>query len=142
MAIEFSKTFGAGAPTSGAAANTSGAGSRSDAPKAKIWLNVGYVAEGAGENGEDRFVSLPVGIPLDTQDRVQTNTRNADYNDFQAARNDLLDQLLAVATGLEPGEDAVLNLQIQMRRVSEERQSTTVTEGNKFARPASLSLVA
>jgi hypothetical protein len=135
MAVDFSKTFGA---QSQGTSNDKSTGSRSDQPKAKLWLNIGYMAEGAGENGEDRFVSLPVGIPVDTQEKVATNSRNQNYADFMAARNDLLDQIMGVAETLAPGEDRILNLQIQLRRVAEERQNIGVVEGNAFAKKLEL----
>lgn len=141
--IDFSKTFGAGSNSDAAD------GKGSTQPKAKLWLNVGYVvqipstAEGAKAGDmEDRFVSLPVGIPVDTMEKLPTNSRNADYANFQAARNDLLDQIMAAAQGLDAGGDAILNLQIQLRRVNEERPAVGMTENNQFARPADLKLVA
>lgn len=138
MGIDFKKTFGAdSAPITGSTSTTKG----SDAPKAKFWLNVGYVAVGAAEDGSDRFVSLPVGIPLDTQEKVATSSRNESYAEFQAARNDLLDQIMEVAQGLKPGEDTIINLQLQLRRTQEEKAPVAMTEGNRFARPAGVSLV-
>lgn len=132
MGIEFGKTFGAGSN------ETSTSNSRSDQPKAQVWLNIGFIAQGAGPNGDDRFVSLPVGIPLDTQEPVNATSRNADYGQLQAARNDLLAELLKVAGDLEPGQDCIVDLQIQMRRVSEDRPQATVSEGSPYARKGSL----
>lgn len=133
MGIDFTRTFGADSAKAAPAA-----GARNDQPKAQWWLNIGYLAAGAGENGEDRFVALPLGIPLDTQEKVPTNSRNTNYADFQAARNDLLDQIMGAAENLEPGEDRILNLQIQLRRVAEERPNVGVNEGNAFARKLDL----
>ena len=133
MGIDFNRTFGAG--NNGAAAST--ATTNGDKPKAKFWLNIGYVAAGAGDDGEDRFVSLPVGIPLDTMEHVATNSRSDSYREFQSARNDLLDQITAVAAGLAPGQDTELNLTIQLRRVSEE-QAPVDSSANRFARELNL----
>lgn len=126
MAIDFARTFGA-APAAASAP------SAADRAKAQVWLNIGYTARGAGENGADRFVSLPVGIPLDTQEPVKLQGRNEDYLAFTSARNDLLDQIMAAANKLQPGEEKVLNLEIQMRRVGEEQVATAPSE-NKFSR--------
>ncbi len=139
MAIDFNKTFGAGSNLGGAVSND-----RRDQPKAKIWLNIGYVAENVPVSGsttgevEDRFVSLPMGIPLDTMEKLPTNSRNLAYAQFQAARNDLHEQIMQAAQSLEPGEDAIIGtsggLCIQVRRVQEERGSPAVDDSNPFAK--------
>jgi hypothetical protein len=125
-AKDFATTFGANKNKSSAAANQ-------DRPKSEFWLNIGYVAEGAGKDGDDAFVSLPVGIPLDTQEKLKTNSGNAEFAQLQAARNDLLDQLLEFAKTLKPGQDEIFDIQVQIRRV---REDTPVSVGgdNKFAR--------
>ena len=132
--IDFSKTFGAGT------GNNTG-GNQKEQVKAQVWLNIGYVAEGAGNDGEDRFVSLPVGIPLDTQEPLPTNARNVDYAKFNAARNDLLAQALAAGEKLAPGEEQFLNLRIQIRRVEDKRADVGMTEDNQFAMPKDMQLV-
>lgn len=93
-----------------------GAAANNDRPKAQFWLNVGYHA---GEGDQRKFVSLPTGIPLDTQERLATNSQNADYAQFQGARNELLDFLTDAASKLAPGEEELVNLSIQIRRVNE-----------------------
>lgn len=113
----FSTTFGNRKNTSRQAANQT-----DDRPKAKFWLNIGMTAEHTVEGEDDaRFISLPTGIPLDTQDKLPTNSRNDVYRQFNAARNDLMDQLIAFAEQLQPGEECILPLQIQLRRVNEEQ---------------------
>lgn len=133
MGIDFNRTFGAGNNNSSAASTST----TTDKPKAKFWLNIGYVAAGAGDDGEDRFVSLPVGIPLDTMEHVATNSRSDSYREFQSARNDLLDQIMSVAAELAPGQDQELNLTIQLRRVAEE-QAPVEAGNNRFARELNL----
>jgi hypothetical protein len=130
--IDFNKTFG-----NQNNSQTSGSNARGDQPKAQFWLNIGYTAPGAGDEGEDRFVALPVGIPLDTQEHATTNSRNDSYREFVAAKNDLLDQVMEAAKGLNPGEDRILNLQIQLRRVAGE-QAPVEPGKNRFAVPLSL----
>jgi hypothetical protein len=126
MAIDFATTFGAPKAGNKAAANQ-------ERPKSQFWLNIGYVAEGAGKEGEDTFVSLPTGLALDTMEKLSTNSSNQEFAQLQAARNDLLDQLLAQAKDLKPGEDMIFNLQLQIRRVRED-QAVSTGEDNKFAR--------
>lgn len=115
-ALNFTKVFGA--PKAAPAA--SGTAS-DDRPKAQFWLNIGYQADGVIE-GEDapRFISLPVGIPLDTMETLPTNSRNQVYALQQAARNDLVAQLMEAASSLNSGESKIVNLQIELRRVNED----------------------
>jgi hypothetical protein len=140
MGIDFSRTFGAQNNSGKAAADAST--SRADQPKAKIWLNVGYVVTGVPVSGatdgsvEDRFVSLPVGIPLDTMEKLPTNSRNESFAQFQAARNSLYDQLMAAASTLKPGDDIVIGvdggLSIQLRHVADARENIVSTDANPF----------
>ena len=123
MAIEsFAKTFG----------KTSASNAASESkPKAQFWLNIGYVANEGTE--DEKFISLPTGIPLDTQEHLPTNSSNADFRALRCAQNDLLEQLVAFAEGLEPGEEGVIQLQVQLRRVKEEAAPIAADE-NKYAR--------
>jgi hypothetical protein len=134
MGIEFGKTFGNNAPTT-----VTGSSSKSDQPKAQLWLNIGYPVDIPVEGGgtEERFVSLPLGIPLDTQEHLPTNSRNEVFAQFQGARNDLLDQIMEAAKALKPGEDKLLNLSIQLRRVNEDA-APVAKENNMFARQLAL----
>lgn len=132
MAIEFNKTFGANKSSAPAAASTN------DRPKSRFWLNIGYDSGVANEDGKGtRFVALPAGIPLDGQEKLPTNSRNRDFAAFQAARNDLMDQLMAVAESLQPGEEKLLNLQVQLRRVNDDMAEPDAAS-NPFARQLDL----
>lgn len=108
--IDFDKIFG----------KLPQASERSERPKAQLWLNIGYSSGVKDEEGNDRFVSLPLGIPLDTQEHLPTTSRNIDYANFQAARNNLLDQIMEAGKALKPGESRLLNLEIQLRRINDE----------------------
>lgn len=128
MSIDFTpKTFG---KTNNAATPAA------DRPKAELWLNIGYPSDVQDDDGNNLFISLPQGIPLDTQDHLKTNSRNSDFAQFQAARNDLLDQLIAHAQNLKPGESSVINLQVQLRRVNEEAPPVD-PNNNAFAKKLS-----
>ena len=128
MSLNFEHTFGKPQATNS---------SKDDRPKAQFWLNIGYPVTVKTEAGEEqRFVSLPTGIPLDTQEALATNSRNAEFAAFQAARNNLHDQFMAVAAKLQPGEDKIIGLgdsglAIQIRRVNEESAPVS-TEQNPF----------
>lgn len=116
-----------------------------DKPKANFWLNIGYYVDVEVQNGDDvhteqRFISLPAGIPLDTQEMLPTNSSNDDFRAMQTARNQLLEDIMAAAEQLEPGQDEILNLTIQVRRIKGE-QAPIKPESNPFARSASNPLV-
>lgn len=109
----------------------SNAAAKTDKPKAQFWLNIGYVANEGSE--EEKFISLPTGIPLDTQEPLPTNSSNADFRAMRCAQNDLLEQLIEYAQNLEPGEEGIINLQVQLRRVKAEAADIPADE-NKYAR--------
>ena len=128
MSLNFEHTFGKPQATNS---------SKDDRPKAQFWLNIGYPVTVKTESGEEqRFVSLPTGIPLDTQEALPTNSRNAEFAAFQAARNNLHDQFMAVAAKLQPGEEKIIGLgdsglALQIRRVNTESAPVS-TEQNPF----------
>lgn len=136
--------FNRSAPQANTNASTSSAAgtSRADLPKANGWLNFGYTVEiGADAEGneETRFVSLPVGIPLDTMEPLTINSRNQEFAQFQAARNDLLDQLKIVLGTMAPGEERILcvdgttGLSVQLRRINDPAAVPAADASNKFA---------
>lgn len=116
------RTFGAQAAAA-AASNTT-----EQRPDAKAWLNIGYYSDPVknpvtGEM-ERKFVSIPVGVPLDTQRAIGAPTeRNprgkTNLTELQVAQNDLLSHLQAAAAGMQPGESNDVQLTIQLRRVNE-----------------------
>ena len=128
--IDFSTSFGA----------RNARQSTQNLPKAQFWLNFGIMKAATKEGEEDRFVSLPTGIPLDTMEPAKVSGNNRDWNKFQAARNDLLAQILDVANTLEPGGEFIIQaegeLAIQIRRVSAEAEEPAVDETNRYATPS------
>lgn len=108
-------------------------------PKSEYWLNVGYEVHGKNDEGEDEtvFISLPMGIALDSMKPVKTNSSNKRFTKIQQARNSLADQIMEFCKTLQPGETGNLNLKIQVRRISEE-QSATASDDNEFACKLSL----
>ena len=110
-----------------AKSNTSGrrnAQQASDRPAAKLWLNVGYDANG-------RFVNLPVGIPVDTMELLPIRGQNEEWAQFQSARNDLLKAIQEAGDNLEPGAEVEVKLVVKLRKVNEEIE--VKPEDNEFA---------
>lgn len=100
-------------------AATAGAAPKADRPKAQLWINIGYEVEVETTDGakETRFISTPMGMPVDTQEPVASNSSNKLFAAQQAAKNDLLKQLITAGMDLEPGTSKIVNLQVELRRV-------------------------
>lgn len=94
-----------------------------DRPAAKVWLNVGYMAG-------DRFVTLPVGIPIDTMEAVPVRGQNDEWLEFQTARNDLLKALQEGSDQLEAGEEREIHLVVKLRKNNDEKK---VVGTNQFS---------
>lgn len=127
------------------AKNNSTKANKADLPKAQFWLNFGYI-QGEGTENET-FVSLPMGIPLDTMDPVRVpNNPNTEFAQLQAARNNMLEQFIELASVLEPGAYHIIrtegDLAIQIRRVATEQEAPATDESNPFARPKLFNIAA
>ena len=100
--------------------------------KSQLWINVGYSVE---VEGEQVFVSIPMGIPVDSIKELPTNTRNVEFNLLNQARNQLLADITAGAEDLESGESHVLELEVQLRRIDKEADPLPAGSTNPFLRP-------
>lgn len=100
--------------------------------KSQLWINVGYSIE---VEGESVFVSIPMGIPVDSIKELPTNTRNTEFNMLNQARNQLLADIASAAEDLEAGESHVLELEVQLRRIDKEADPLPTTSNNPFIRP-------
>lgn len=131
MSIQNNARPGA-APSIGAntlAAILSGGTQQEAAPeraKSKMWLNIGVAVPGAGEDGADLFVSLPVGVPLDTMKALKARGGNTKWNQLVGAKNHLLEQLQTAGASLEAGAHLDLpQLTVRLQYVTE------VSEGDQ-----------
>ena len=107
-----------------------------DREPAQFWINVGYETDVPEDDGSgNRFVSLGLGIPLDQIKELDTRSKNQMYSMFQAARNELRNELLEAAEALQPGEATIVTLQVQLRRV-EDATPPVHTDTNPFLRKA------
>ena len=98
---------------------------------AKVWLNIGFISEYKDENGKNVFISLPKGIALDTMPDVKVGNKDSDYNSILSTKNELKAMLLKAAESMAPGERQVINLSVELYKVSEpvERESTADKSG-------------
>lgn len=123
-------------------ANADQAPSSAAAPKkaqAQIWLNFGYNRQVANANGEVStvFVSLPFGIPVDTQD-MKDLKGSSNMLQLRKWQNELLEEVVRIGEALEPGAEKILSydatngLAIQIRRVRAEVSADQVESGERF----------
>lgn len=93
----------------------------SQRPQAQVWLNVGVTVPMQKSDGtvEDTFISLPVGIPLDTMEPQANRGSNPDMAQIIGGKNAILARLQEMARGLQPGQEAIVEggLQLQLKRV-------------------------
>ena len=86
-----------------------------DRPETKVWMNVGVMVG-------DTFVSLPIGVGIDTMQAADERTNSAEYSQLVQARNALLKKLQSFSEDLKPGEEAnVDGLLVQIRRVNDKQ---------------------
>jgi hypothetical protein len=105
---------------------TASVGHAAERQPSLFWLNVGVTLEGAGQDGTDLFVSLPVGIPLDDMKPQAVRGNNADWIQLGQAKNALLEALQKAAAGLNPGDRVDLpQLSVQLYRKGEPAQSAS-----------------
>lgn len=89
--------------------------SKDEKKEAEIYLNPGLEMTNP-VTGEKQFVSLPWGVPVDTQSFKVKNTSDDGYNAMQMLKSNLLEGLQARAAQLAPEEEIIIPLQLVMRR--------------------------
>lgn len=93
-------------------------------PESKLWLNFGYTKN-------NKFISLPLGLAIDTMEPQVARGQNVEFNKQVAAQNGLLKALQDAGFKLEPGETQTIVLECQLRRVNEKME--IADEDNEFA---------
>lgn len=107
-----------------------------DRPKAMLWGNVGMTLDMIDENGKKykEFVSLPVGIPLDTTDPMEMRGRNPEWLKMVQAKNQLLQYALTVGKDLEAGEGRVVpQFEFQIQRVNDSAEVVKAEDNDLLA---------
>ena len=82
--------------------------------QSKLWVNLGC------KNADGKFVNLPVGIPIDTMELLAVRGQSEDWVKLTHERNMLIKQLQAIGDDMEPGQEQMLPLEVQLRRVGNE----------------------
>lgn len=90
------------------------------------WLNVGITCH---VNGEDKFVSLPLGIPLDSMEPKRYSGSNESYAEFVSAQNELIEAIKSLFQEIPQGTSKRLNSrQFTLELRHAEEASTTPVE--------------
>ena len=101
----------------------------SQSKDADVWLNIGY----ATGNPEYPIITLPFGIPIDTQKPLDLRGSNVGFVTFTKRRNELLEEIQRAAADLKPGEDCIIGgedngLLLQLRRKAANNSEAIVDE--------------
>lgn len=113
-------------------------------PQADIWLNVGYyvpVLDDQGNQVDTKFVSLRLGIPIDTMELETVpppNGNNEDYRALIEAKNALQLQLKEAGSKLAPGQGVPVNLELQLYRRASRENTPIPAEKNPYLRKISI----
>ena len=100
---------------------TGGRAPQSERQQADIFINVGVEVE---INGEMKLLSLPFGLPLDTMNALTIRGNNEEWNQEATVRNELLQTLVKMGQGLEPGEGSIMGgLKVQIYRRKEQAET-------------------
>ena len=92
----------------------------------QVWLNVGVTIPGAGEDGADLFVSLPVGLPMDDMKPIVIRGSNQNSINLKQVKNMLLDELQKLGAGMQPGQrQPIPQLGVEIYRVAQPDQQGT-----------------
>ena len=101
----------------------------SDRVPESFWANIGLISEYETDEGvQEQFVSLNYGIPLSSVPEVKLGS-SPDYNALMLARQNLYEQVMEIANGLEEGETFNVPVVMQIRRVkSADSKKSEVSE--------------
>ena len=97
--------------------------STTERKSSQVWLNVGVCIPGAGEDGADLFVSLPVGIPMDDIKPIVIRGSNQNSINLKQVKNMLLDELQKLGAGMPAGgRQTIPQLGVEIYRVAQPEQ--------------------
>lgn len=108
---------------------TAAVSATSDRVPESFWANIGLMSEYETDEGtQEQFVSLNYGIPLSSVPEVKLGS-SPDYNALMLARQNLYEQVMEIANGLEEGETFNVPVVMQIRRVkSADSKKSEVSE--------------
>jgi len=119
------------APTRVPFGNLPSAPAAGDRPKAQLYLRTGYTV-----TGDDRFVNLPFGLPIDTMNELDVKGQKPEWIALRQGQNAYLRQMIALGLKLAPGEDRLImsqpmgniTMQVRLYRVKAENEAVASVE--------------
>lgn len=121
------------APNTAATAAAATTAAKPERTPSQIWGNIGVNLPGAGEDGKDLFISLPMGLPLDDMKPVKISGTNKHSIQLKQVKNALLEELQQLGASLEPGERRIVPLQVEIYRVAQPEQAGSVANNPLIA---------
>ena len=121
------------ARSTAATTGNAAAPAQQDRKPSEFWLNIGANLEGMGREGEDVFVSLPSGLPLDDMKPTKVTGTDQHSINLKQTKNMLLEELQQLGASMQPGERRVVPLQVEIYRVAKPAQVGNAEE-NPMAR--------
>lgn len=96
-----------------------------------LWINVGVLQAGAGEDDEPTFVRLPRGVAVsDLRPRKIFDNMDPTFAGQANLMNQLIVEIQKKASTLEEGESVPINLEVQLYRRQEESAKTETPIAN------------
>lgn len=115
-------------PTVPAAASST----TSDRVPESFWANIGLMSQYETDEGiQEQFVSLNYGIPLSSVPEVKLGS-SPDYNALMLARQNLYEQVMEIAQGLDEGETFNVPVVMQIRRVKSADSKKSEVSSNAY----------
>lgn len=107
-----------------------GKNGKEDRKPTKYWLNVGL-------QRQDKFLTLPMGIPLDDLEPKPIpgpQSKNQDFRNLRIGEAQLHGKIQEIMAGLKPGQSIKLPLEVEIRMVDEKMEPTEKeVENNPYA---------
>ena len=114
----------------GGDANVSVGTAADEKPKSRLWANVGVLTKALDDKGEPIFISLPVGLPIDTMKPIKPRGNNAKWLQLVGAKNSLLEEVQKLGAELPDGGHIDIPLTIRLQHVSEQNGDGDQSDNN------------
>ena len=104
----------------------------SDRVPESFWANIGLMSQYETDEGiQEQFVSLNYGIPLSSVPEVKLGS-SPDYNALMLARQNLYEQVMEIAQGLDEGVTFNVPVVMQIRRVKSADSKKSEVSSNAY----------
>jgi hypothetical protein len=93
---------------------------------ARYWINVGIERNG-------KFLSLPLGIPLDKLKAKPVPSTPGDFHNLRQAEAELWSEIEMLKASLSPGQEVDLDLTVRIRMTAEKEEKETAENLNPYS---------